>query len=117
MSHTKEPWPVFTDIATTMTPDPEGTPVAILSWDDYIRARACVNACAGISTDNLEENLPVKELARRYNAALRQRDELLAALKSVNESAVCFAKGEYSISADAISKVENAIASVKGGSA
>jgi len=81
MSHTKEPWPVFTDIATTMTPDPEGTPVAILSWDDYIRARACVNACAGISTDNLEENLPVKELARRYNAALRQRDELLASEK------------------------------------
>ena len=92
------------------------TPV-LLTEEQYNRARACVNACAGISTDSQEENLPVKELARRYNAALRQRDELLAALKSVNESAVCFAKNEYSISADAISKVENAIAGVEGGAA
>lgn len=43
----------------------------------------------------------------------KQRDELLAALEAVNESAVCFAKNEYSINADAISKVEDAIASVK----
>jgi len=43
----------------------------------------------------------------------KQRDQLLAALEAVNESAVCFAKNEYSINADAISKVEDAIASVK----
>ena len=51
---------------------------------DYENARrivACVNACAGISTENLEDNLPVQELARRYNKALKQRDELLAALE------------------------------------
>ena len=54
-------------------------------------------------------------LSEDFHAALSQRDELLAALKSVNESAVCFAKNEYSISADAISKVENAIAGVEGG--
>ena len=52
--HTPEPWPVFSDIATTLTPDPEGAPAAILSWDDYIRARACVNACPGIETQDLE---------------------------------------------------------------
>ncbi len=49
----------------------------------------------------------------RMEQAEKQRDELLAALEAVNESAVCFAKNEYSISADAISKVEDAIAIVK----
>ena len=44
------------------------------------RLAACWNACAGISTENLEDNVPVKELARRYNEAIRQRGELLAAL-------------------------------------
>lgn len=47
------------------------------------RIVACVNACAGISTENLEENLPVKELARRYNETLKQRDELLYALERI----------------------------------
>ena len=44
------------------------------------RLAACWNACAGISTENLEDNVPVKELANRYNEAIRQRDELLSAL-------------------------------------
>lgn len=46
------------------------------------RLVACWNACDGISTQNLEDNLSVKELADRYNAALAQRDELLASLKA-----------------------------------
>lgn len=79
--HTNEPWPHFTDIATTMTPDPEGTPVAILSWDDYIRARACVNACAGIDTDQLETgsiNKSLQMFALESATYRRQRDELLS---------------------------------------
>lgn len=82
MSHTNEPWPVFTDIATTMTPDPEGTPVAILSWDDYTRARACVNACAGIPTGFLESEqyLNTASFALRISAE-KQRDDLLSALE------------------------------------
>lgn len=51
--------------------------------NDARRVVACLNACAGISTENLEDNLPVKELADRYNAVLKQRDELLAALEAV----------------------------------
>lgn len=47
------------------------------------RLVACWNACEGITTDNLEANLPVKELATRYNANLRQRDELLARLRNL----------------------------------
>lgn len=85
MSHTKEPWPPFTDIATMMTPDPEGTPAAILSWDDYIRARACVNACAGIRTDSLEQDgsavMGWQRTARKLIDVTKQRDDLLAALE------------------------------------
>lgn len=58
------------------------------------RVVACLNACAGISTENLEDNLPVKELADRYNAlqkhcdgfaeqAAFQRDARLGALKEL----------------------------------
>ena len=50
------------------------------------RITACVNACAGISTENLEDNVPIKELARRYNETLKQRDELLAALERFMDS-------------------------------
>lgn len=42
---------------------------------------ASANACAGISAENLEDNIPIKELATRYNKALRQRDRLLSALE------------------------------------
>lgn len=47
------------------------------------RVVACLNACAGISTENLKDNLPVKELADRYNAVLKQRDMLLDVLKQI----------------------------------
>lgn len=49
--------------------------------NDEANARRLVaawNACDGVSTDNLENNLPVKELAHRYNAALAERDSILA---------------------------------------
>lgn len=44
------------------------------------RLTACWNACEGISTENLEYSLPVKELVQQCNEAIWQRDELLAAL-------------------------------------
>ena len=49
------------------------------------RLTACWNACEGISTENLEYDLPVKELAQQYNEAIRQRDELLEALQLLLE--------------------------------
>ncbi len=58
-------------------------------------------------------NTIIADLTAEVESLRKQRDELLAALEAVNESAVCFAKNEYSISADAISKVEDAIAIVK----
>lgn len=44
------------------------------------RMAACWNACDGIITENLEQNIPIKELAKNYNALMAQRDELLVAL-------------------------------------
>lgn len=47
------------------------------------RLVACWNACEGISTDNLENNQPVKWLAQQYNNAIKQRDELMEALREL----------------------------------
>ena len=47
------------------------------------RVVACLNACAGISTENLEDNKPIIELANDYNAVLKQRDMLLDVLKQI----------------------------------
>lgn len=45
---------------------------------DAMRLAACWNACQGVSTENLEDNFPIKELAEKYNEALRERDALAA---------------------------------------
>lgn len=51
--------------------------------NDARRVVACLNACKGISTENLEDNLPVLELAHRYNDLLKQQRELLTVIKNV----------------------------------
>ena len=40
------------------------------------RIVACVNACEGVRTEHLENNLPIVELAARYNEALREIEAL-----------------------------------------
>ena len=40
------------------------------------RIVACVNACEGVSTKHLENNLPIRELVTRYNEALREIEAL-----------------------------------------
>jgi hypothetical protein len=83
MSHTKEPWPPFTDIATAMTPGPDGTPVAILSWDDYIRARACVNALEGLNDDALIGGWSFRGIEAYAKGLEQQRDDLLKAVEKL----------------------------------
>lgn len=94
--------------------------------NDSRRYRACVNACAGISTENLEDNLLVKELARRYNEIIKQRDELLAALEQFAtwgrmqykaQSKGCHATFDMMALKDEIDLAESTIANVKGGAA
>jgi hypothetical protein len=81
--HTPEPWPPFTDIATAMTPDPDGTPVAILSWDDYIRARACVNALEGLNDYALIGGWSFRGSEAYSKGLEQQRDELLTAAETL----------------------------------
>lgn len=123
MNHTKEPW-----LVNGESFDNEGLPESVIRGLDgraaiavtldfgsnnsgmreanARRIVACVNACAGISTENLEENLPVKELARRYNVTIDQREVLLAALREI----LIVATGSKTKDI-----ARSAIASVKGG--
>lgn len=100
MSHTKEPWVAErTGKAFHRILAADGRPVAANVGgghenpltpeeleDNARRIVACVNACAGISTENLETNLPVNELARRYNVVLGQRELLLMALRQFKQA-------------------------------
>lgn len=57
--------------------------IQALKAADAIRISACVTACEGISTENLVNNVPLKQgltgLNQRIRDAETQRDELLAA--------------------------------------
>ena len=50
---------------------------------DKRRIDACLKACKGISVQNLEDNVPFLELARRYNAVANERDELRAKIEAM----------------------------------
>ena len=61
-----------------------------LSEDDARRITACVNACEGVRTEHLENNLPIVELVGRHSEALCEIEalkanqaELLEALKAL----------------------------------
>ena len=76
--HTKEPWKV----SGTEHIVAGGNYVVALDCkpEDARRIVACVNACAGLSTQCLEETGGGVE---HYIAVIKQRDELLAALESI----------------------------------
>ncbi len=80
--HTKEPWPFFVDWAEPSTPHPESEPIVRLGYDDYQRARYCVNACQGVSNGQLALT-SVSGAILMLKEAGQQCDELLAALKEV----------------------------------
>ena len=87
--HTKEPWHLSQDgqHVLSRTGEMSFAHVAEVFHDveDARRIVACVNAFAGISTENIEENKPLAEVLRWLNERIRmaeqQRDKLLAALK------------------------------------
>lgn len=134
--HIPEPWPFFVEWAEPSTPHPESEPIVRLSYDDYQRARYCVNACQGVSNGQLALT-SVSGAILMLKEAEQQRDELLAALeeaKSVLSSIntgrqhkveveddepafwqrnewVTWAKGEI------LPMIEAAIAKAKGGAA
>ena len=55
---------------------------------DKRRIDACLKACEGISTQNLEDNVPFLELARRYNALLRDNTALRAKIETIPYGAI-----------------------------
>lgn len=99
--HTKEPWP------HEFMPRLENGSV-ILRKEDYARACACVNACAGIQTGALEK-VTVVDILSYAGEAEEQRDELLAALKAVQQ---WMRDDDADFPKDGVIK---AIASVEGG--
>ena len=85
-----------------------GRTPCLLTEEQYRRAKACVNACAGIDTAVLESgNMPM-QLAGIL-AVVQQRDELLAALEGLYNHT----KSNHNI-AGLNTAARNAIASVKG---
>ena len=96
--HTQEPWVLFevgdrvkhfcpasekekTSILTVTLED--GTAFgAVYSEDDARRIVACVNACAGLPTEQLESS-PLGGVLNGVAGLIAQRDELLAALEGV----------------------------------
>lgn len=122
--HTAEPWQYRRN--QLFVNDHEGqcvigecnTNFPELSIANARRIAACVNACAGISTENLEDNLPVKELADRYNAVLKQRDMLLETIEKIAEVEV--SSGDISACwtlTSAKHLAQDVVEKVKGGAA
>lgn len=124
-NHTKEPW--LCDKRTVYALNKKGFNIfsAVVQdcrtsnselEENARRIVACVNACEGISTENLEDNLPVKELARQYNEAIRQRDLLLEALDRIVWGRKLGEKPSKHV--EAMERIAiNAIACAKGGAA
>lgn len=133
MSHTKEPWISMPggrfdrDVIITTQDRVDQSYGEICSMDveftgkmgneqkaNARRIVACVNACAGISTENLQDNLPVNELARRYNVVLGQRELLLMVIRQFKQ-----ADNEAQLidAMDRANEIMADIASVEGGAA
>ena len=79
--HTPEPWAPFIDVCEPATPHPYSNEIVCLGFDDYRRAKACVNACRGLSTDELEQHGLVSAVGYELIELTKQRDELLAAMR------------------------------------
>jgi len=92
--HTPEPWIVLNDSPPAIR-RPNGDNIApeVCHLADARRIVACVNACAGLSTDvieNIAENIAeiggVYAIVARAAELLEQRDELAQALAGVLDS-------------------------------
>ena len=81
--HTPEPWPPFIDVCEPATPHPDSNEIVCLGFYDYRRARACVNACREIGTDELEQHGLVSAVGYELIELTKQRDELLRDMQDV----------------------------------
>lgn len=102
---------------------PESTYITSVAKPD-VRRRivACVNFCAGISTENLEGNEKLLWLAEQYNAVKSQREALQAVIGELLDRGLFFSSaiesGDDDIDfKDWESRARAAIAKDKGGDA
>lgn len=85
--HTKEPWQIMRGPNSFDISGEDEIPIAVMVADDDVNARrivACVNACAGIDNEMLEDDC-FNKMRQDRNELLQQRDELqreVTALKS-----------------------------------
>lgn len=124
-NHTKEPWHVRTmgnDCFITAAIEPGMAYGPEIMGDDYTgygdaerkaadarRIVACVNACAGIRTAELEFQ---QDLGSKYLELKQQRDELVAALRTIRSMDSRYAATNmYATKAEEI--CEAALANVK----
>ena len=102
MSHTPEPWHLPKG-STCMESNSGEVP---RSEANARRIVACVNACAGISTELLE--CPGGNVAKVAGRLMKQRDELLAALTEIAELDILKYHHAYAIAEDAIEELTKA---------
>lgn len=118
MQHTKEPWNGKNIPLTASALERAGFYIVFTNnpaTKDEAEANArrivaCVNAFAGISTENIEENKPLAEVLRWLNERIRmaeqQRDKLLAALTEIAELDILKYHHAYAIAKGAIEEIE-----------
>lgn len=119
MNHTPEPWSFIergdcgAGAEADLSVEKDDALRGYLSLDDARRIVACVNACAGIPTEQIEQMRFSLPLA--YYEMRKQRDELLAVLEALLDMDVSYHRGPKV--EDAVSVARAAISSVKGGAA
>lgn len=118
MEHKQTPWKIGAMesgmVAIDSSDDKEVT--GFIDPEDARRIVACVNACEGIPIDVLEDDC-FNKMREDRDMLMKQRDELLAALKSAVATSICL-NPEHNYCAEwrsEINKMREAIASAKGG--
>ena len=99
--HTLEP--MFQYEFRLLTTYENGRTPVLLTAEQYRRARACINACAGIPTSRLEAG--AADILAYSMELKKQRDELLAALLEISQVA-CDMSPEKKLADDAIAGVK-----------
>lgn len=125
--HTSEPWVQVGDFVAAESDQLNGGEYVCGCFgpDQEANARrivACVNFCAGISTENLEGNEKLLWLAEQYNAVKSQREALQAVIGELLDRGLFFSSaiesGDDDIDfKDWESRARAAIAKDKGGDA
>lgn len=125
--HTSEPWVQVGDFVAAESDQLNGGEYVCGCFgpDQEANARrivACVNFCAGISTENLEGNEKLLWLAEQYNAVKSQREALQSVIGELLDRGLFFSSaiesGDDDIDfKDWESRASAAIAKDKGGDA